>query len=100
VVDGLLLSRPESLTPVRRRQEGVDVENEISKVRAQVRDLIETEQRLHDALRQLAAQETEGTVEWLTPPLERAITELELGRDKLEAAYDRLGDAISAEADS
>jgi hypothetical protein len=76
------------------------VVNEVSEIRAQVGELVETEQRLHDALKQLAARETEGTVEWLTPPLESAITELELGREKLEAAYELLGDAIRAEADS
>jgi hypothetical protein len=76
------------------------VENEIGNVRAQVRDLIETQQRLHDALRRLASKESEGTAEWLTPPIESAMTELELARNKLEAAYDRLGDAIGSEADS
>jgi hypothetical protein len=69
------------------------MDDELSRARAEVRELIETEQRLHDVIKQFAAKETEGTVHWLTPPLESAITELELARDRLEAAYDRLGDA-------
>jgi DNA repair ATPase RecN len=67
--------------------------DELSRVRAEVRELIDTEQRLHDVIKQFASKETEGTVHWLTPPLESALTELELARNRLEAAYDRLGDA-------
>jgi predicted patatin/cPLA2 family phospholipase len=70
------------------------MDDELSKVRTEVRELIDTEQRLHDVIKQFASKETEGTVHWLTPPLESALTELELARDRLEAAYDRLGDAI------
>ncbi len=37
----------------------------------------------------------------MTPPLESAITELELARDKLQEAHDHLGDAMrTEEADS
>ena len=75
------------------------MDDELNKARAEVRDLIETEQRLHDVIKQFAAKETEGSVHWLTPPLESALTELELARDRLESAYDRLGDAIPAGED-
>ncbi|MEA2505561.1 MAG: hypothetical protein QOH48_179 [Actinomycetota bacterium] len=73
------------------------MDNELTKAQAEVQTLIDTEQRLHEVLRKLAAKETEGVVEWLTPPLESAITDLELARDKLESAHGHLGDALRTE---